>query len=277
MAHKYSQPIPECDYRLLNQAVCKVFYDCPLLTDPQKAAIQSILQANLASGRTYRRFKGHLQDRAEGLIVAYITSVVDYYLRENPILISLHRGYPEAWLDLMDWLTRCAHVKLQYVHPSKGVHGRSADDFAQEISLWLFETFSQLSRDAEDSDSPAAGKSIGYTFDVPFSDWIAKVQSRRIADAVRDAVRHNLVPISAEVETISSEDTLSHSLDHVTLEQEISRLTWRQKRVMELYAQGLDTEQVSEQLGCTNRAVYNRRHAAVHRLRDELAESTLDS
>jgi DNA-binding NarL/FixJ family response regulator len=54
------------------------------------------------------------------------------------------------------------------------------------------------------------------------------------------------------------------------LGQEMSRLTLHQQRVMQLLVQGLNTQEVAKQLGCTDRAVYNCKHAAVNRLRKGL-------
>jgi RNA polymerase sigma factor (sigma-70 family) len=259
----------EPGYQLLDQAIQTLFCSRSDLTDVQKATIWRILQANLSSGRISRCFKGYSSEQADEFLVDYVASVADHYLTENPDLLLLQAGSPEAWSNLRQWLARCAHARLQRLDGLKELAGYTADDFVNEISLWLLETFYELDAPAQDGKhSPAAGLAIGYTYDVPFSAWIAKVQSNHVIDALRRSRRQGWTKYTDEL--TPSEDTIDAVLTRTALEQEIPQLTPYQQEVLEqLYAQGVSAEEAAQWLGCTRRAVYNRTHAAITRLRNK--------
>jgi RNA polymerase sigma factor (sigma-70 family) len=261
--------VSEAEQQLLDQALQKLCSRL-FLTEPQKTAVLDILQTNLASGRIYRCFNGHALDQAQVFFEAYVFSVADHYQQETPRLLSLQRGEAAAWLQLSDWLTRCAYVKLKQIASFNSLPDHNASDFAQQVSLWLLNHFPKRDGCLHDDLVSPVGQAIGYTYDVPFSDWIAKVQSRRIVDAARKSARHSSISLDIDTEWIASEEVWEHTTEAMLLEQQISKLTLHQQQVIELYATGFDTPEVAARLGCTKRAVYNCRHAAIHRLRDEL-------
>ncbi len=271
----FHSPTSEPEYQILCQAANELFQKRSDLASTQEAAILDILQTNLASGRIARRFKGQLPTLADEFVTAYVASIIDYYLAENPSLLLLHAGYAEAWQNLASWLTRCAYVKLQQINALNGLDGCGVGDFAQETSLRLLEAFSRLDLPSQDGKhSPSAGLAIGYTYDVPFSDWIAKVQSNRIIDVARRSGRRSQMEIVGDVDEliITTEDIGEMVLKRMALGWGISQLTQYQQKVIEqLYILGVDVKEAAQRLGCTDRAVYNRKHAAVNRLRHKLA------
>jgi len=264
--------VSELDQHLLEQATQKFFCDRFDLTRREQSAIRAILWANLASGRIARRFCGNSRERANHFLTAYVTSVASYYPQENPRLLSLQAGEPDVWRELSDWLIRCAYTKLQ--RSNGGVADRHAEDFAQETSLWLLEALSPPNTPAESASlGPVVGLAVGYTYDVLFSDWIAKVQAYHILDKVRLLFRHYSVPIDVDLlQDKESSESLDRALDRLMLAQEVSRLTPRQQQVIvQLYEEGRDVTGAAQQLDCTARAVYNRKYAALSHLRRRLS------
>ncbi len=70
-----------------------------------------------------------------------------------------------------------------------------------------------------------------------------------------------------DVEEVPAEEVLDRQLDRMMLKQELSRLTAHQQQTIEHLAQGASIQEVAKLLDCTARAVYNRKYAAIHRLR----------
>lgn len=263
----------EPEFCLLCQKARQLCQNRSDLVEAQMAAVLEIVQANLASGRIARRFKGQQPARADEFATTYVVAIIDYYLAENPGLLLLYAGHPEAWQKLLDWLSRCAHVRLQQLNALDGLEGYGVSDFVQETSLRLLEEFAGLKLPPGNSQySPAAGLAIGYTFDVPFSDWIAKVQSNRIIDIARRTTRRHRVEMVEDVsEWAETKDVGEIVLKRVALERGIAELSQYQQAVIEqLYILGVDVQEAAQRLGCTKRAVYNRKHAAVNRLRHTL-------
>ncbi len=254
--------------QLLAQATEKMLSSHSRLGAAQKISIRAIIRANLESGRIHRRFDGQLPRKAGSLLTAYLDSIARFYLAENSKLLALCSGCPTTWLDLGDWLKRCAHAKLERINASAGLIGLTAEDFVQEINLWLLERLSRVEGDPESMPfSTAAGLAIGYTYDVPFAAWIAKIQSRRIVDAARRFWRQGKARAGLDIEAIAAEDILEGALERMTFRQELGRLTLNQREVLEQLVVGASVREVAENLDCTGRAVYNRKYAAIERLR----------
>ncbi len=273
MSHRTCTSNSEYDQHLLDRAIKELWLDRPDLTSSEQDAIRLILQNNLESGRISRRFNGHPPDQIVGFLAAYVATVAYYYPKENPFLISLHAGCPDTWSKLTDWLIRCAHVKLQRLNDR--LSDFCANDFAQETDVWLLEEISKVKQSGHiDRHSPSVGQAIGYRYDVPFKDWIAKVQSNHIIDMIRWLCRHPNSYIGEEVDVVPDEDHIEAALDRMTLVQEISKLTPRQQEVITRLYDGMNIDDISRQLDCTGRAVYNRKYAALNHLRRQLKEES---
>jgi RNA polymerase sigma factor (sigma-70 family) len=271
MSHCAFAPDAEHDQHLLDHAIRQLFHDRPDLIAPEQVAIRLILQGNLESGRISRRFNGHPPCRIEDFVAAYAATVADYYPQENPRLLSLHAGSPDEWNKLTDWLIRCAYVKLHRI--SERLSDLRADDFAQETNMWLLEGMSRVKQSVQTVPfSPAVGQAIGYRYEVVFSDWFAKVQSNHLVDPIRRLCRYPNLHMGAEIDLFSDEDYTENVLEHMTLTQAITKLTHRQQQVVAQLYEGLDVADISRQLDCTERAVYNRKYAAFNHLRRQLRQ-----